>query len=286
MSRTRRAQARGRAPARAAIPAPAAILVPVLVGALAGAYAAGARALDFPGGTPGPVAFVSTRGTGGTEYVAAPSSRVVAKPAPRRPAPSKPPLKPAPRKPALPKPVRRPAPPKPKPAPRPKPKPAPRPAPPASAPPGVPTPAQTAAEGAVFPVSGSHSFGGPENRFGAGRAGHTHQGQDVLAGEGLPVLAPLAGTIVTTGYQAGGAGWYIAEQASDGLSFFFAHCQAGSVAVSAEASVRAGQQVCRVGQTGDATGPHLHFELWVDGWRTAAGYPIDPLSYLEAWDRG
>ncbi len=46
--------------------------------------------------------------------------------------------------------------------------------------PGVPTPAQTVADGAVFPVAGPHNFGGPENRFGAPRAGHIHQGQDVL----------------------------------------------------------------------------------------------------------
>jgi murein DD-endopeptidase MepM/ murein hydrolase activator NlpD len=99
------------------------------------------------------------------------------------------------------------------------------------------------------------------------------------------VVAPLTGTIITTGNQAGGAGWYVAEQTTDGLAFFYAHCQAGSVAVIPEQNVAAGQQLCRVGQTGDATGPHLHFEVWVGGWRTAAGYPIDPLPYLEAWTR-
>jgi murein DD-endopeptidase MepM/ murein hydrolase activator NlpD len=134
-------------------------------------------------------------------------------------------------------------------------------------------------------VIGPHSFGGPENRFGAGRVGHIHQGQDVLASEGQGVVAPLSGTVITTGYQAGGAGWYVAEQANDGLSFFYAHCQAGSVAVAVEQTVRAGQPICRVGQTGDATGPHLHFEVWVGGWRVGHGYPIDPLPYLQAWDR-
>jgi murein DD-endopeptidase MepM/ murein hydrolase activator NlpD len=134
-------------------------------------------------------------------------------------------------------------------------------------------------------VLGAHSFGGPENRFGAGRAGHLHQGQDVLASEGLAVVAPLPGTILITGYQVGGAGWYVAESVADGLSFFYAHCQAGSVAVRAEQQVRAGTQLCRVGQTGDATGPHLHLEIWVGGWRVGNGYPIDPLPYLEAWDR-
>lgn len=105
---------------------------------------------------------------------------------------------------------------------------------------GVPTPAETVADGAVFPVAGPHNFGGPENRFGAPRDGYTHQGQDVLTAEGTPVLAPLAGTILTTSYQAGGAGYYAVEHTGVGLDFMFAHCQAGSLAVSAGQHVAAG----------------------------------------------
>jgi Peptidase family M23 len=155
----------------------------------------------------------------------------------------------------------------------------------ATLPPGVPTPAQSAAAGAVFPVAGAHSFGGPENRFGAPRSGYLHQGQDVLTAEGTPVVLPMAGTILTTSYQAGGAGYYAVEHTSVGFDFMFAHCQAGSLAVSTGQGVTAGQQLCKAGQTGDATAPHLHFEMWVGGWQAAGGYPIDPLPYLEAWDR-
>jgi murein DD-endopeptidase MepM/ murein hydrolase activator NlpD len=64
----------------------------------------------------------------------------------------------------------------------------------------------------------------------------------------------------------------------------FAHCEASSLLVSAGEVVSAGQQLCRVGQTGDATAPHLHFEMWVGGWQAPGGHPIDPLSYLEAWE--
>jgi murein DD-endopeptidase MepM/ murein hydrolase activator NlpD len=254
--------------------------------ALLGTFAPASQALDSTGGTPASSIAVSTdvsglggsvapatHGTGGSEYgVLAP------KPGPLPKAPSHKSSHAARRTHAKPKA------PAPKPRPKPKPKPLPAAPPPASSPPGVPTPAQTVAEGAIFPVLGPHSFGGPENRFGAARAGHVHEGQDVLAGEGLQVVAPLAGTIITTSYQGGGAGWYAAEQAVDGLAFFYAHCQASSLAVSTGEAVRAGQPICNVGQTGDATGPHLHLEIWVGGWQAKDGYPIDPLAYLEAWE--
>jgi murein DD-endopeptidase MepM/ murein hydrolase activator NlpD len=172
----------------------------------------------------------------------------------------------------------------PKPSPPPTPAPTPPPAPPATET-GLPTPAQTAAAGAVFPAAGAHSFGNPENRFGAPRSGHIHQGQDVLTAEGTPVLAPLSGLIESTSYQAGGAGYYVVEHTSIGFDLFFAHCQLDTFAVSAGQGVSPGQALCHAGQTGDATAPHLHFEMWVGGWQAAGGHPIDPLPYLEAWDR-
>jgi biotin carboxyl carrier protein len=150
--------------------------------------------------------------------------------------------------------------------------------------PGVPTPAETAAAGAVFPVAGLHNFGGSENRFGAPRGEHIHQGQDILTAEGTPIVAPMTGTISWTSYQAGGAGYYAVEHTTGAFDFMFAHCEAGSLAVSTGQAVAAGQQLCLAGQTGDATTPHLHFEMWVGGWQAATGRPVDPLPYLEAWD--
>jgi murein DD-endopeptidase MepM/ murein hydrolase activator NlpD len=173
------------------------------------------------------------------------------------------------------------------PAPAPTPTPTPAPAPAAEVPsePGVPTPAQSAAAGAVFPVAGAHNFGGPENRFGAPRGTHTHQGQDILTEEGTPIVAPLAGTISWTNYQSGGAGYYAVEHTSVGFDFMFAHCKAGTLAVSEGQQVSAGQQLCAAGQSGDASTPHLHLEIWVGGWWAPGGHPIDPLPYLEAWER-
>src|SRR6185312_4784882 len=156
------------------------------------------------------------------------------------------------------------------------------PAPPPVATP-APTPAAPVAPGAgVFPVAGPHTYG---DGFGAGRVGHTHQGQDIVAAEGLPVVAPLAGTVLYVDNQPSAAGWYVVLHTVDGRDMFFAHCQEGSVAVTPGAAIAAGTQLCLVGHTGDATGPHLHFEIWVGGWRVnAASHPVDPLADLQAWD--
>jgi murein DD-endopeptidase MepM/ murein hydrolase activator NlpD len=137
----------------------------------------------------------------------------------------------------------------------------------------------------VFPVQGPFTWGGADSRFGAGRTGHTHEGQDLMAAEGTPVVSPLAGVVRFVDYQAKGAGWYIVLDADDGRTLFFAHCQSSSVGVAVGQRVTAGQGLCRVGTTGSATGPHLHFEIWEGGWRDRGGHPIDPLAQLQSWAR-
>ena len=164
-----------------------------------------------------------------------------------------------------------------------RPKPAPPRTPPVFAPPLTPAPDPGVTDDGVFPVAGAHSYG---DGFGAARDGHTHEGVDVVAAEGVPVVAPLAGTVVARDYQASAAGFYLTLDASDGRSFFFAHCRQDTFAVTVGQAVAAGQQLCRVGHTGDASGPHLHFEIWVGGWRRdKASRPVDPLAQLRAWDK-
>jgi murein DD-endopeptidase MepM/ murein hydrolase activator NlpD len=159
---------------------------------------------------------------------------------------------------------------------------------PAPAPTPTPVPATpsavTATGSKVFPVQGPYSFGGPDARFGVGRPGHTHQGQDIVAGEGTPVVTPVAGTVHWTAYQAGGAGYYVVIAGADGRHYVFMHLQEGSTAVTKGQTVTAGQKLGLVGSTGSSTGPHLHFEIWVNGWwATKASTPIDPLPELQAW---
>ena len=150
----------------------------------------------------------------------------------------------------------------------------------------VSAPPVVAAPG-VFPVQGSYTFGGEGARFGATRPGHAHQGQDIIAAAGTPVVAPRAGVVTWRAYQAEGAGHYVVLRTDDGRDLVFMHLQDGSVAVSKNQSVAAGQRLGRVGNTGRSDGAHLHFEIWPDGWYAGNGSePIDPLADLLAWASG
>jgi murein DD-endopeptidase MepM/ murein hydrolase activator NlpD len=133
----------------------------------------------------------------------------------------------------------------------------------------------------VFPVRGAYSWG---DAFGVLRGTARHRGQDILAAEGTPVASPRAGTVSWRAYQAAGAGNYIVVHADDGRDFVFMHLQTGSMTVTKGAVLSAGQVFANVGSTGDATGPHLHFEIWPTGWYASdASQPIDPAPDLRAW---
>ena len=134
-----------------------------------------------------------------------------------------------------------------------------------------------------FPLVGPYSFGGPGARFGAPRSGHTHQGQDVSAAQGTPIVAPHGGTVTTVQYQAAGAGYYVVLHGQgERYDYVFMHLSAGSTRVRQGQHVRTGQRIGDVGATGDAQGPHLHFELWLGPW-FGGGHPIDPLPFLQRW---
>jgi murein DD-endopeptidase MepM/ murein hydrolase activator NlpD len=137
-----------------------------------------------------------------------------------------------------------------------------------------------------FPLAGSFSFGGADARFGVGRPGHIHQGQDVVAAEGTPIVAPHAGTISWVKYQAAGAGYYVVLRSTDGRDYAFMHLQKGSTAVAQGDVVPTGKLLGLVGATGDASGPHLHFEVWIGGPWQLGGHPIDPLPLLKSWYTG
>jgi murein DD-endopeptidase MepM/ murein hydrolase activator NlpD len=132
-----------------------------------------------------------------------------------------------------------------------------------------------------FPIAGPFGWGGPDARFGAKRKGHRHQGQDLPAAAGTPVVAPYRGAVAAVGYQARGAGHYVVLDSED-YDYVFMHLRTGSIVVNQGQRVRTGQRIGEVGSTGESSGPHLHFEVWVGAW-FAGGHAIDPLPLLQAW---
>lgn len=144
----------------------------------------------------------------------------------------------------------------------------------------------TARRGHRFPLVGVFSFGGKDSRFGAGRAGHTHQGQDVAAAEGTRVVAPRSGTVEVVGYQASGAGHYVVlDGDGEDRDYVFMHLRTRSITVTEGQRVRIGTTLGEVGNTGVSSGPHLHFEVWVRGGWYTGGRPRDPLPLLRSWAR-
>lgn len=138
----------------------------------------------------------------------------------------------------------------------------------------------------VFPIKGSHSYGGSGSRFGAPRGGgsRTHRGQDLSAASGTPLVAVTSGVVVQVRYQAGGAGYYVVVRGDDKIDYVYMHMrESASAFVSSGQRVRTGQQVGRVGSTGASSGPHLHFEMWTARWYDG-GSQFDPLPSLQRWD--
>lgn len=135
----------------------------------------------------------------------------------------------------------------------------------------------------VFPVQGPHDYGGAGARFGAPRGGHTHQGQDVMAACGTPLVSVMTGTVDYAGYQAAAGNYIVIDNNGSSTDFVYMHLAYPALIRKVNAPIAAGQQIGAVGNTGNSQGCHLHFEYWQGDWY-GGGSPIDPLPYLKAWD--
>jgi murein DD-endopeptidase MepM/ murein hydrolase activator NlpD len=137
--------------------------------------------------------------------------------------------------------------------------------------------------GYAFPILGAHEYGMSAGRFGAARSGHTHQGQDVMAACGLPLVAARGGTVQMSTWDDAAGNYLVIDGRGTADDFMYAHLAEPSPLQEGE-TVRTGQPIGIVGDTGDAQGCHLHFEMWgAPGWYEG-GSPFDPLPYLQKWD--
>ena len=129
-----------------------------------------------------------------------------------------------------------------------------------SAPSGTPS-----AAGFIWPVHGVVTSG-----FGW-RWGRMHEGIDIAVGSGTPVVAAAAGTVILAGWM-GGYGNLVVVDHGNGIATAYAHNT--SIAVAVGQTVGQGQLVAYSGNTGNSTGPHVHFEVRVNG------SAVDPFGYL------
>jgi murein DD-endopeptidase MepM/ murein hydrolase activator NlpD len=118
----------------------------------------------------------------------------------------------------------------------------------------------------VKPAQGTLTSG-----FGA-RWGTTHYGLDIANRIGTPILAAADGVVIEAG-SASGFGLWVRIQHDDGTVTVYGHMQDFSVREGEK--VRAGEQIARMGNRGQSTGPHLHFEVW-----DADGRKMNPRPWL------
>jgi murein DD-endopeptidase MepM/ murein hydrolase activator NlpD len=108
--------------------------------------------------------------------------------------------------------------------------------------------------------------------FGA-RWGTTHYGVDIANSLGTPIVAAADGVVVEAG-PASGFGLWVRIQHDDGTVTVYGHMDSFSVYEGQR--VKAGEQIARMGNQGESTGTHLHFEVWA----AEDGMKLDPLPWL------
>lgn len=102
-------------------------------------------------------------------------------------------------------------------------------------------------------------------------ASSNHKGIDIAAGSGTAIYAADGGVVTTSSYSTA-RGYYIVVSHGNGMSTLYQHCSA--IYASAGQTVSQGQVIAAVGSTGYSTGPHLHFEVLING------VNVDPQNYI------
>jgi murein DD-endopeptidase MepM/ murein hydrolase activator NlpD len=144
-------------------------------------------------------------------------------------------------------------------------------------------PPPPAAGSFVFPVQGTHNYGGAGSGFGSGRAGHSHQGQDVFAACGTPLVSVTNTKVLITGFHRSAGNYAVLRYKRMRHDYMYAH-MATAPLVTKGMKLAPGQQVGTVGDSGNASGCHLHFELWKRPGYYRGGRAVDPLPTLLGWD--
>jgi murein DD-endopeptidase MepM/ murein hydrolase activator NlpD len=132
----------------------------------------------------------------------------------------------------------------------------------------------------VVPVRGPVDYGTATNGFGAGRSSHVHNGQDMFAPSGTPLVAARDGVVLESGSDGGRGNYLVLYSRRARQSYAYFHMLAPT-GLKAGEHVRAGRRVGALGCSGSCDGAHLHFE--VHRGRSATGRGIDPKPFLRRW---
>ncbi|WP_051471277.1 M23 family metallopeptidase [Patulibacter minatonensis] len=134
--------------------------------------------------------------------------------------------------------------------------------------------------GYVFPIQGPWHWGGAGTGF--GDRGGAHEGVDLMSACGTPLVAASAGKVKENKFQSAAGNYLVITDTPSGEDQMYAHLKVPST-LKVGTTVTAGQSIGLVGDTGNADGCHLHFELWTaPGWYTG-GAPRDAHDDLVSW---
>ena len=117
------------------------------------------------------------------------------------------------------------------------------------------------------------------SRFGS-RWGRNHNGIDIAKSGTVPVVASAAGVVSRANYSSSYGNVVYINHYIDGQVYTTVYAHLRSMNVSAGQSVKKGQQIGLMGNTGRSFGQHLHFELYVGGWTASKSNVVDPMKYL------
>ena len=127
----------------------------------------------------------------------------------------------------------------------------------------------------IWPTRGwvTSSFGDLRSyrRIARGYSGRMHAGIDIAGPYGTPVMVSGDGIVTYTGYRSGYGNMVVVDH-GNGISTVYAHCS--TVFVEEGKRINRGMIIAAIGNTGRSTGPHLHYEIHVDG------VPVNPLNYI------
>lgn len=148
--------------------------------------------------------------------------------------------------------------------------------PPASAEPAPPPPSGGPTQ--VHPIPSAHTYG---DGWGASRGARAHRGVDMFSPCGTQLVAVMNGRIVHSSFHGAAGHYLVLRNKKIKRDYVYMHLRKRGLPKGTK--VVRGQWIGSMGDTGNASGCHLHFEIWKGKWYRG-GFPMNPLPSLQAWD--